>query len=109
MNNYPKEGRGGFKGGFKGGYKSKFGGDRGGSRPVSMHSATCGSCGKDCEVPFRPTQDRPVYCKNCFDGKEHMSGERKPRTTEGGTDVKKQLEIINSKLEKILAIIQKEL
>jgi CxxC-x17-CxxC domain-containing protein len=103
MNNYSKEGRGGFKGG----YKSKFGGDRGGSRPVSMHSATCGSCGKDCEVPFRPTQDRPVYCKSCFDGKEHMSGERRPRTTEGGGEsVKKQLDAINEKLEKLIAIVQ---
>lgn len=96
MNNYSKGG----------GFKKKFG-DRG-SRPVSMHSATCGSCGKDCEVPFRPTGDRPVYCKNCFDGKEHMAS-RTSRSTareNGGDDVKKQLDAISSKLEKILSLLQ---
>ncbi|MCX6649853.1 MAG: hypothetical protein NTV61_10790 [Candidatus Bathyarchaeota archaeon] len=23
-------------------------------------------CGKVCEVPFKPTAGRPVYCKDCF-------------------------------------------
>ena len=31
-----------------------------------LHKAVCAECGKECEVPFRPTQDRPVYCKDCF-------------------------------------------
>ena len=31
-----------------------------------MHDATCGDCGKDCEVPFEPRQDKPVYCNECF-------------------------------------------
>lgn len=31
-----------------------------------MHKAVCANCGKDCEVPFRPTSNRPVYCSNCF-------------------------------------------
>jgi CxxC-x17-CxxC domain-containing protein len=34
-----------------------------------MHHAVCAECGNDCEVPFRPTGDRPIYCKNCFGGK----------------------------------------
>jgi CxxC-x17-CxxC domain-containing protein len=29
-------------------------------------SATCSACGKDTTVPFRPTQGRPVFCKDCF-------------------------------------------
>lgn len=28
--------------------------------------ATCSQCGKDTTVPFKPTQGRPVYCKECF-------------------------------------------
>lgn len=32
----------------------------------SMHAATCDSCGKSCEVPFRPTGNKPVYCRDCF-------------------------------------------
>ena len=31
-----------------------------------LHKATCADCKKECEVPFRPREDRPVYCKECF-------------------------------------------
>ena len=26
----------------------------------------CVDCNKECEVPFKPSGDRPVYCKECF-------------------------------------------
>lgn len=58
--------------------------DRGGRdsrKPTVMHQATCAECGKKCEVPFRPTGDRPVYCSSCFDiqggGNSGRSGDRK--------------------------------
>ena len=57
---------GGRSGGSKfggGGFK-KFGG-RDGDRP-QMHRATCSECSSVCEVPFKPTGDRPVYCNQCF-------------------------------------------
>ena len=31
-----------------------------------LHKAICADCNKECEVPFKPSQDRPVYCKDCF-------------------------------------------
>jgi len=31
-----------------------------------LHKAICADCNKECEVPFRPSGDRPVYCKDCF-------------------------------------------
>ena len=40
-----------------------FGRDR---PPREMHKATCGDCGNECEVPFEPRQDKPVYCNDCF-------------------------------------------
>ena len=40
------------------------GGYGGGAR--EMHAAVCAQCGKDTEVPFRPSGDRPVYCSDCF-------------------------------------------
>ncbi len=40
------------------------GGYGGGAR--EMHPAVCAQCGKDTEVPFRPSGDRPVYCSECF-------------------------------------------
>ena len=29
-------------------------------------TATCSGCGKQTTVPFRPTQGRPVFCRECF-------------------------------------------
>ena len=31
-----------------------------------MFDAVCANCGKTCKVPFRPREDRPVYCSECF-------------------------------------------
>jgi CxxC-x17-CxxC domain-containing protein len=49
------------------GFKKSGGGSRGfsGGRP-QMHQAVCSDCGNECEVPFRPSGDKPVYCNNCF-------------------------------------------
>ncbi len=46
-----------------------FGGDRGregGFGPREMHKVTCSDCGNETEVPFKPTEGRPVYCRDCF-------------------------------------------
>jgi CxxC-x17-CxxC domain-containing protein len=29
-------------------------------------AATCSACGKETTVPFKPTQGRPVFCRDCF-------------------------------------------
>ena len=31
-----------------------------------MFKSTCAKCGNPCEVPFRPTGEKPVYCRDCF-------------------------------------------
>ncbi|MEK6927514.1 MAG: CxxC-x17-CxxC domain-containing protein [Nanoarchaeota archaeon] len=46
-----------------------FGGNRGPRRdfgPREMHKATCAECKQECEVPFKPTEGKPVYCRDCF-------------------------------------------
>ncbi len=35
--------------------------------------ATCSQCGKDTTVPFRPTQGRPIFCRECFTQKRTAS------------------------------------
>jgi CxxC-x17-CxxC domain-containing protein len=75
---------GGFRGGSRGGGFNRgggFGGGRGGGfnrgggggfrrsfndGPREMHPAKCSECGKDCQVPFKPTEGKPVYCKECY-------------------------------------------
>jgi len=39
----------------------------GSSGPGRVETTTnCSACGKETTVPFRPTQGRPVFCKECF-------------------------------------------
>lgn len=37
-----------------------------GPRERILYQAICSDCRKSCEVPFKPTGERPVYCKECF-------------------------------------------
>ncbi len=37
-----------------------------GGRERPLYQAVCADCRKNCEVPFKPTGERPVYCKECF-------------------------------------------
>lgn len=34
--------------------------------PKEMHETVCAKCGKVAKVPFLPSNDRPVYCSECF-------------------------------------------
>ncbi len=31
-----------------------------------LFTATCANCGKEAKIPFQPSNDRPVYCSECF-------------------------------------------
>jgi len=54
----------GSGGGYGNGGGSSYGSrDRG---PREMFAATCSSCGREAQVPFRPTSGKPVYCNDCF-------------------------------------------
>ena len=52
---------GGSSFGNSGGYSSGGGGSGGYDRaPREMFTATCSNCGKDAQVPFRPTSGKPI-------------------------------------------------
>ncbi len=46
------------------GYRERRGGYNRG--PREMTKVICSDCGKEAEVPFKPTEGRPVYCRECF-------------------------------------------
>lgn len=80
---------GGSRGGFdRGGGGRSF--DRGGSRgggfggDREMFQATCDSCGKSCELPFKPNGSKPVYCSDCF--KKQDGGDRRDSGFDRGGD-----------------------
>ncbi len=66
------------------------------SNDKRMYKVICDNCGRECEVPFKPTNDKPVYCSECFGKKEYGKG---------SDQTSKQLEMINAKLDKILKIV----
>ena len=118
MGNFRREGgRGGFGGGSRSG-GSSFGGrgggrgrDFGGSerRPVEMHEVTCDKCKKRCEVPFRPSGDKPVYCSDCFrkedNPRSNFSSNNQNGSSPSGASAE-QFNQINVKLDKILSVLE---
>ena len=110
------------RGGRSGGGRS-FGGrrdfNRGSDRPT-LHKTICSKCGKECEVPFRPTGAKPVFCRDCFRDNGGASDSRRPegnfsrpsfdrnesRNKSGeGPQYKEQFEALNSKLDKIIDLL----
>ncbi len=90
------------------------------ARAAMMYDATCSQCGNECQVPFRPNGRKPVLCSNCFVKQDSGAkfgpknfdrprfGDRAPRSPGADkidTNVKQQLDEINAKLARILAIL----
>ena len=44
-----------------------------------MYTAICADCGNKCEVPFKPSAGRSVYCKGCYSARRN-NGSSLPRT-----------------------------
>jgi len=65
-----------------------------------MHEVTCNKCGKKCEVPFKPTPGKPVYCNECFREKEDFRSKNRPN------EFAREFDQINKKLDKILEAIE---
>ena len=109
MGNFNREDRGGG-GGFDR-RNSNRGFNRGGGGS-NMHKATCSACGNSCEVPFRPTGSKPVYCSDCFSkqsgGDRDRGGnrDRRPRFDNKGSDNSKEIlkgiKTLNYKFDELL-------
>jgi len=70
-------------------------------RDVQMTKVICSSCGAECEVPFKPTSSKPVYCSNCFSKK----GKSRSRSSNPSN---RDLDVINEKLNKIMKALKIE-
>lgn len=137
MNNFKK---GGFnKGGFGDrkpfggkpsfGGKSSFGGrsdfkkkswDKGGndfSGDRQMFDAICSGCGKACQVPFRPSAGKEVFCDNCFGkvkgddsfARNDSRGDfSRPQGGQNIDAVVRQLQVVASKLDQLIGIMNNQ-
>ena len=124
-------GRPQFGGNKFGGGRS--GGDRRGGR-IELFPAVCAECKKNCEVPFRPTGDKPVYCRDCFGKQRQIPGRNsngadgprpdfqktampqreqqpeyaKPQNNDGINALKRQLDSLESKVNRVLELMSKK-
>jgi len=93
---------------------SRFGDDRRerSDRPRfedrQMHEATCATCGNTCQVPFRPTGDKPVYCNNCFDRSAVVKKDSRGPSSNSG-ELMDQFKILNNKIDKLIKLLAPEL
>ena len=47
-------------------YRHERGRQGHGHRERTYTRVICADCNKECEIPFKPSAGRPVYCKECF-------------------------------------------
>lgn len=115
MRSYDRNSRSG--GGRSGG--GRYGGGdfrRRDSGRREMHKAVCDECGKSCEVPFRPSGDKPIFCSDCFEKKDGGGSKRSSRRSPGGSGFGKtdntnkqlleQVSSLNAKLDRILKVLE---
>src|SRR5437016_5273939 len=111
--------RGNRSGGDRPFRSNRSGGDRsyGADRP--MFQTICSKCGNSCEVPFRPTGEKPVYCRDCFrdqpssDSRREGGNFSRPsfqrrdenRGGNDGSQNNKQLAELGMKLDRIIELL----
>ena len=61
-----------------------------GETKLEWTKVVCDACKSDCEVPFKPTSDKPIFCDKCFNKNSKTNA------------TNKDLEEINIKLDKIM-------
>jgi CxxC-x17-CxxC domain-containing protein len=93
-------------------------------REITLYDAVCDQCGKNCQVPFRPSGNKPVYCSDCFEqrggkegrsdrsGSQRRSFDREDQTrlqnnTNDAATIKltEKIGVLNNKLDTIISIL----
>ena len=68
-----------------------------GERRQEKFDVVCDKCGEDCQVPFRPSSSKPVYCDKCYSKSGSSSVDL--------SEVTNRLDKIEEKVDKILALL----
>jgi len=86
--------------------EGRFDGPRSRNTGLELHKAVCAKCGESCEVPFKPSNNKPVYCRECFkknegsrfEPREKPNDRPEPRASPSSDEFEK----INRKLDRIM-------
>lgn len=88
-----------------------FGRDSG--RDRQMHKAICADCGDKCEVPFKPSGDKPVLCSSCFGGnssggKNNSNGTQHTEILAELAELHEKQSELDGKIDKVIALLRRE-
>lgn len=96
--------------------RPSFGGDRGrdsfggrdsrdnGFPEKRLFKAECAKCHSECEVPFRPNGEKPVYCRACF-GQTEIGAKSAAASDVSMQKLNDQFKLLNAKLDLIIEAI----
>ena len=91
--------------------RSSFGGgdrherrDRVSFEDRQMFDAVCDKCGDNCQVPFRPTPGKEIFCNNCF-GKGGDRGNDRKSAPQGSPELLEKINMLNSKVDKLMEML----
>jgi CxxC-x17-CxxC domain-containing protein len=71
-----------------------------GKNNKDMYDAVCSDCGKNCKVPFKPTNGKPIYCSDCFEKHDDKKSERRPRRNSRRSERKEMFDAVCDKCGK---------
>ncbi|MDP3970618.1 MAG: hypothetical protein Q8P90_02870 [bacterium] len=66
------------------GGSGSYGGRRDSRDDKPMYPAVCAECNQNCQVPFKPTGNKPVLCRDCFSNEQPGGGRGGNDRSRGG-------------------------
>ena len=64
------------------------------SNKKDIFLVVCANCGEHCEVPFKPSNNRPIFCSKCF-----VKSDKPPKS------LKPEIKEIKEKLDRIFELL----
>ena len=75
------------------------------NKDLEMFDIICDKCGKNSQVPFKPTSGKPIFCRDCFRRNDDSDSKASSEKT---THPSQELIEINIKLDKIMKALDIE-
>lgn len=91
------------------------------SKKPTLYKATCTACKAQCEVPFKPTHGKDIFCSDCFRGTDKQSprtsssrdfrkgSDTSPSRPESAGALEAQIQTLIRKIDKLTSLIERSL
>ena len=91
---------GNFKSNTENRFRGRFRENQNSGRFNNMYDVTCNKCRNKCQVPFKPTGSKPIYCDSCFKKNNQLNEDKSSGSSS------EQFNQINAKLDRILKVLE---